>query len=156
MASCARSDQIPSRRCRSSQYSLRTLLVGTTVAAAVCGLFAWLPLGLAAAITIIAAPLVPMAALVVSLHDKRKTFLLGTLIGAIVGIAISELTLGPQLPSTFWPSVFAGECAALFGAGVGVVVSGYRRGILAMIAAVIWYVGVFAAVAIYVLSNISH
>jgi hypothetical protein len=141
---------------RRFQFSLRTLLFGSAVAAVVCGLLVRLPLEAAAGVVIFAAPVAVMAALVVSLDNWPIVFLVGAVIGAVVGAITSEWTLGVQLHSSFRPSVFATECAALLGAGAGLVVSGYRRGIVAMIVAVVWYAGVFAAVVIYVFSHISH
>jgi hypothetical protein len=141
---------------RRFQFSLRTLLIGSTVAAVVCSLLVRLPPEAAAGVVIFAVPAAVMAALVVSLGKMPIVFVAGTVIGAVVGAITSEWTLGGQLHSSFWPSVFASECAALLGAGAGLVVSGYRHGFVAMIVAVVWYAGVFAAVVIYVLSHISH
>jgi hypothetical protein len=156
MESVASPQQRATNGSRRLQFSLRTLLFGSAVAAVICGLLVRLPLEAGAGIVISAVPVAVMAALVVSLHDTPRAFPLGAVVGAIAGATISEWILGVQLPASFWPSVFASECAALFGAGLGLVASGYRRGIVVMIAAVVWYSGVFAAVAIYVLSNISH
>jgi hypothetical protein len=131
-------------------------LLGSAIAGVVCGLLVRLPLEAAAGVVIFAIPAAVMAALIASLDNMPIVFIAGTAIGAVIGAITSEWTLGGLLHSSFWPSVFASECAALLGAGAGLVVSGYRRGIVAMIVAVVWYAVVFAAVVIYVLSHISH
>ena len=141
---------------RRVQFSLRTLLLGSAVFAVVCSLLVRLPPEATVRAVIFAVPVAVMAALVVSLGKLPIVCLVGAVLGAIAGAITSEWTLGVQLPSSFWTSAFASECAALLGAGAGLVVSGYRRGIVAMIVAVVWYAGVFAAVVIYVFSHISH
>jgi hypothetical protein len=73
------------------------------------------------------------------------------LMGAIAGAGLSMWFFDEPAAA-----VFAAECAALLGAGIAAVFAGDRRGFIAIVAAIVWYAGVFAAVVTWIVANISH